>query len=144
MSSEVSGAVNFFVSEILAIIGEPSDLDRPSPQAPEALLIGGSLPENTEKARAASPINYVSPNDPPVLTIHGTADLTVPYDQAVRLNRALTRLRVPSYFIPSVGTGHSGGFADEVVDRAGAFFSKVLLGKDVAISTETLYKRESD
>jgi acetyl esterase/lipase len=83
MTSEVSGVVNFFgVTEILAIIGQPSDIDRTSLQAPEAMLIGGALLNNTEKARAASPITYVTPNDPPVLTIHSTADLTVPYDQA--------------------------------------------------------------
>jgi dipeptidyl aminopeptidase/acylaminoacyl peptidase len=51
---------------------------------PEAMLIAGPLPENTEKAKSTSPINYVTPNDPPVVTLYGSTDRTVPYDQAIR------------------------------------------------------------
>jgi acetyl esterase/lipase len=144
MASKVSGVVNFFgVTDIPAIIGQPSDIDRTSRRAPEARLIGGALLENLEKARAASPIAHVSPNDPPVLTIHGDADPIVPYDQAVRLDKALKKAGVQSYFISVAGAGH-GGLPDEAVERAGDFFSKILLGKDVKISTETLNQPVSD
>jgi alpha/beta hydrolase fold len=44
VSSKVAGVANFFgVSEIMTIIGQPSDLDRTKPDAPEAMLIGGPL-----------------------------------------------------------------------------------------------------
>ena len=105
------------------------------------MLIGGALPENAGKAREVSPITYITPNNPPMLAIYGTADRTVPHDKAVRLDKALTLAGVLNYFISVIGAGH-GGFSDEAVDRAGAFFSKVLLGKDMEISTEQLEKPE--
>jgi hypothetical protein len=74
---------------------------------------------------------------------HGTAGRIVPYDQAIHLDKALTKAGVPSCFISVAGAGR-GGFPDGAVDRAGAFLSKVLLGKDIEISTETLSKPESD
>ena len=137
-SSRVSAVVNFFgVTDMQALIGETSDIDRTSPEAPEALLIGGALRENPAKARAASPLTYVTPGDPPVLTLHGTGDRTVPYDQAARLHEALTRARVPSYLITVNKAGH-GGFPDEATERTAAFFARVLLGENVTVPTEAL------
>jgi acetyl esterase/lipase len=141
LSNKVAAVANFFgVSELLTIIGQPSDIDRTSPNAPEAMLIGGALHENSEKAKSASPITYVTPNDPPVLTVHGTADRTVPYDQAVRLDAALRKAGVPSYFVTVKGGGH-GDFGTAADNRVKAFFAKYLCGKDVEISTEPLNKR---
>lgn len=50
------------------------------------------LPEQPgllELARRVSPINYIRKDVPPILTIHGDADPTVPYEHGVRLTRAL-------------------------------------------------------
>jgi acetyl esterase/lipase len=51
------------------------------------------LPENTpnrlEIARRVSPMTYVRKGVPPILTLHGDADTTVPYEQSARLTRAL-------------------------------------------------------
>jgi acetyl esterase/lipase len=140
VSSKVAAVANFFgVSELLAIIGQPSDLDRTRANAPEAMLIGGPLPENREKAKAASPVTYITPHDPPVLTVHGTADSTVPYDQAVRLDAALRKAGVPSYFVTVDGGGH-GNFGTAASDRVEAFFDKYLRGKDVAVPTGPLQR----
>jgi hypothetical protein len=35
-----------------------------------------------EKARQASPVTYISKDDPPILMIHGDKDTTVPYEQS--------------------------------------------------------------
>lgn len=60
VSSQIAAVSNFFsVSEMLAIIGQPSDIDRAQPISPEAALIGGPLLKNTEKAKSASPITYI-------------------------------------------------------------------------------------
>jgi acetyl esterase/lipase len=140
VSSKVAAVANFFgVSELLAMIGQPSDIDRSRADAPEAKLIRGGLRENTGKAKAASPITYVTANDPPVLTVHGTKDRTVPYDQAVRLDAALRKAGVPSFFVTVKGGGH-GDFGTAADDRVEAFFDKYLRGKDVEISTEPLNK----
>jgi acetyl esterase/lipase len=138
VSSKVAAVANFFgVSELLAMIGQPSDIDRTRADAPEAKLISGGLCENPGKAKAASPITYVSANDPPVLTVHGTKDRTVPYDQAVRLDAALRKAGVPSFFVTIKGGGH-GDFGTAADDRVKAFFDKYLRGKDVEVSTEPL------
>ncbi len=38
-----------------------------------------------EKARAASPIEYVNKNFPPILLVHGTNDQVVPFVQSVKM-----------------------------------------------------------
>ena len=79
VSSKVAAVENFFgVADLLAIIGQPGHIDSTRSDDPVAKLIGGGLHENPEKAKAASPITYVTANDPPVLTVHGTKDRTVP------------------------------------------------------------------
>ena len=141
VSSRVAGVVSFFApTELLAEIGQPSDIDSTSPDAPEARLVGGPLPDNEARARAASPTTYASPGDAPVLSVHGTADRTVPYDQAVRLDAALRKAGVPSYFVTIEAGGH-GDFGTAADDRVAAFFAKYLQGKPVAVSTETIHYR---
>ncbi|PYJ75570.1 MAG: hypothetical protein DME69_14775 [Verrucomicrobia bacterium] len=43
-----------------------------------AALVGGSAEKNITTATAASPIHYVSKDDPPFLIIHGENDATIP------------------------------------------------------------------
>lgn len=57
--------------------------------SPASRLVGGPLPEFREAALAASPLVHVSPDDPPTLVLHGTADDVVPVDQARLLSRTL-------------------------------------------------------
>jgi dipeptidyl aminopeptidase/acylaminoacyl peptidase len=135
VSSRVAVVASFSgVTDLLALIGKPSDLDRTKPDVPEALLIGGSLIENPARATAASPLAYVSANDVAVLTVHGTADRTVPYDQAVRMDTALRQAGVPSYFVTVQGGGH-GDFGTAADRRVEAFFARYLRGEDTAVST---------
>jgi acetyl esterase/lipase len=49
----------------------------------------GSRPDRAEIARRVSPLTYVRNDLPPILTIHGDADPTVPYAHATRLHGAL-------------------------------------------------------
>lgn len=138
VASEVAAVVNFFgVTDMMALVDQPSDFDRSSPEAPEARLLGGALPENEEQAIGASPVTYVSEGDPPVLTLHGDEDTVVPYDQAVRLDVALTDTGEPSYFITVPGAGH-GDFPEEAEKRVSIFLSRVLLGEEGEIPTEPL------
>ena len=54
----------------------------------------------------------VGPDNPPVLTIHGDTDPTVPYSHAVRLHEALTKAGVRNQLLTIPGGGH-GGFTAE-------------------------------
>lgn len=67
--------------------------------SPASLLVGGPLPEFREAAQRASPLEHVSADDPPALLVHDRGSLTVPVDQAVRLDRGLRAVGVDSTLI---------------------------------------------
>lgn len=52
---------------------------------------------------------------PPLLTIHGTADETVPFSSATRIHARAKELGIPSRLIPLEGVGHSVNL-DQVVE----------------------------
>lgn len=60
----------------------------------------------SELARRMSPLTWVRPGLPPVLTLHGVADLAIPYEQSVRLHRALTEAGVPNELVTIPGGAH--------------------------------------
>jgi acetyl esterase/lipase len=66
----------------------------------------GSAPDRDAIARRVSPLTYVRPGLPPVLTIHGDADPTVPYTQSVRLHKALTDAGVANELLTMPGGKH--------------------------------------
>jgi acetyl esterase/lipase len=68
----------------------------------------GSLTNRGEIAKQVSPINYVRPGLPPILTIHGDSDATVPYAHATRLHEALTKAGVPNQLMTIPGGKHGG------------------------------------
>jgi acetyl esterase/lipase len=72
-----------------------------------------SLPNRDEVARRVSPIHYVRAGLPPILTIHGNADPTVPYSHAVRLHEALTKAGVTNQLLTIPGGKHGGFTRDE-------------------------------
>jgi acetyl esterase/lipase/enterochelin esterase-like enzyme len=71
--------------------------------AAAATLIGGPLPGNQEKARKASPIGYVSKDDPPFLIVHGTADATIPARQSEVFTAALKQAGVDAALELQIG-----------------------------------------
>ena len=66
----------------------------------------GSMPNRVEVAKRVSPLTYVRAGLPPVLTIHGDADPTVPYTQSVRLHKALADAGVPNELMTMPGGKH--------------------------------------
>jgi acetyl esterase/lipase len=80
----------------------------------------GSAPDREQIARRVSPLTYVRPGLPPVLTIHGDADPTVPYTQSVRLHKELTAAGVPNELMTMPG-GRHGFDCCTVVQRANAY-----------------------
>ena len=67
-----------------------------------------------ELARRVSPVSYIRKDVPPVLTIHGQVDETVPYDHAVRLTKELRDAGADAEMI-SVPNGKHG-FPPEQMD----------------------------
>ena len=68
----------------------------------------GSMSDRLDIARRVSPLSYVRSGLPPILTIHGDADPTVPYQHAVRLSRELDDAGVPNELHTVPGGGHGG------------------------------------
>jgi acetyl esterase/lipase len=66
----------------------------------------GNAPGREELARRLSPVTYVRPGLPAILTIHGDADKVVPYSHAVRLHEALTKAKVRNQLLTIPGAGH--------------------------------------
>ena len=68
----------------------------------------GSLPNREEVARRASPIHYVRKGLPPILTVHGDADPTVPYQHAIDYHKALDNAGVTNQLVTVPGGKHGG------------------------------------
>jgi acetyl esterase/lipase len=82
-----------------------------------AVMWLGGQPGSVDLARRLSPITYVRAGLPPIITIHGDQDPTVPYSQAVRLHQALDKVKVPNELVTIHG-GHHGGFNDAQTEDA--------------------------
>lgn len=76
------------------------------PMSPASLLVGGPLVEFREAAQRASPLSYVSADDPPCLVIHGDRDESIPTAQSVTFDAALRAAGVDSTLLVLEGTGH--------------------------------------
>lgn len=76
-----------------------------------------SMTDRVAIAKRVSPLTYVRAGLPPVITIHGDADPTVPYQHAVRLHQALKQSGVPEEFL-TIPDGKHGGFTREENQKA--------------------------
>lgn len=72
-----------------------------------------SLPDREAVAKRVSPLQYVRAGLPPILTIHGDADPTVPYSHATRLHAALDKVGVANQLLTIPGGKHGGFSKDE-------------------------------
>jgi acetyl esterase/lipase len=77
-----------------------------------AMMWMGSPKNADEIAKSVSPLTYVRPGLPPVITIHGDKDDVVPYSHATRLKEALDKVGVKNQLYTVKGGGH-GQFTRE-------------------------------
>jgi acetyl esterase/lipase len=137
VSSKVKCVVDQFGPAELTTMGDaPSSLDHNSPNSPESKLLGSPILKSQDAAKAASPITYVSKDDPPFLIIHGDKDMTVPFDQSEKLTKALKASGVDVLFIKVEGGGHGGFRNPEVFKRVRQFFDKNLRVQAVGTISE--------
>lgn len=87
----------------------------------------GSMPNRLEIAARVSPLSYVRAGLPPILSIHGDADPTVPYQHGVRLHEELAKVGVANE-LHTVPGGRHGGFNREetvaIFDTIDRFLTK--------------------
>lgn len=98
-------------------------------------LLGGSAQERHAEAVAASPVTYVSKDDPPFITFQGTKDQRVSFRHAETIHAALKKAGITSLLIPITDGGHGSVNHPEVKVRGQQFTDKVLRGIEVTIDT---------
>ncbi len=105
-----------------------------TPSDPYSSLIGTAL-DDKHKAAAASPVHYVSSNNPPFLILHGTHDALVPLAQSEQLAAALREKGVAVWLQKLPGSGHGGPAFGKpsITQLTQNFFDKHLRGAAVKI-----------
>ena len=104
---KVAAIINWYgITDVVDLIDRPPGW---SGNFTEAWL--GSRTDREEVAKRVSPLTYVRPGLPPILTIHGDADPIVPHSHATRLHQALDEVRVPNVLF-TVRGGEHGGFTE--------------------------------
>lgn len=101
-------------------------------------LLGGGALERHAEAVAASPVTYVSRDDPPFITFHGTQDGRVAFLHAEAIHGTLQKAGVTSLLVPITGGGHGSVSHPEVKVRGQQFTDKVLRGISTVIDTTPL------
>ena len=70
-------------------------------------FMGGEYEHLKDAYHLASPIEHVSKDDPPVLSLHGSIDELVPVSQAIRLHERLDEHQVHNALDVVVGWPHT-------------------------------------
>ena len=127
-SSRVQAVCDYYgPTDFMAFVTTPGFERHASPNAPEVKLLGGSVTEKPDLAKRASPVTFVSRDDPPFLIVHGDKDPTVPVNQSQLLFDALKQAGVSVHFHTIKGAGHGRGFGGpEIEPMVTAFFDKHL------------------
>jgi acetyl esterase/lipase len=102
-SSQVCAVANYCGVTDVALEYQDMEQVRPFLQA----LCIGTPESNPEGYRIASPVNHVSKDDPPVLTLHGDKDELVPVSQAYAIDKALRDAGLPHELVILKGEGHA-------------------------------------
>lgn len=103
---KVAAIVNWFgITDVADLLDGPN-------RKPYAVAWFGSMPDREEIARRVTPLSYIRSDLPPIMTIHGDADPTVPYQHALRLHEGLTKAGVPNQLLTIPGGKH-GHFTNE-------------------------------
>lgn len=80
------------------------------PLSPESRLLGCAIQTCPKAAARANPITYISRDDPPLMLVHGTADLLVPHHQSELLYNALKAHHNRARFYSVPGAPHGWAF----------------------------------
>jgi len=138
VSSRVQCVVNFFgpTDFLTNLLSEDAD-DRNNGRKMVVELLGRDEAEARRNAKAASPVAWVTKDDAPFFTAHGTKDMLVPFSQATSIHTALEKAGVESHLVPMQGAGH--GFASpELNQRIRVFLDMHLRGMPGKISSEPI------
>ena len=88
-------------------------------------FLGGVTQEKLEKASA---VNYVGPDTPPFMILHGDADITVDMANSENLYQRLKAWGIPAEFYVLEGAAHGDDmfYQEAVYDLIDAFLKRVM------------------
>ena len=140
-SSRVQCVVNFFgPANFLTFFGKEVAIEKLRRDNMAVRLLGKETEEIKANAKAASPVSWITKDDAPFFTAHGTQDNLVPFAQAVELHGALEKSGVESHLIAMEGAGH--GFVNpELNRRIKLFLDGHLRGTEGEISSAPIRVR---
>jgi len=121
VSSKVAGVINLFGSVTKAQIDDLSPDILPLTYEIFGCAAYADCPDRYKLAID----NYITPNDPPFLILHGTEDQAVPYQESVELAELLAAAGVPTTFITADGFGHDkDGIINEYFEIISSFIAE--------------------
>ena len=108
-SSRVQAVCDWFGPTDFLLMRDFPTFDHESATSPESSLLGAPIQTIPDRVATVNPITFVSPDDPPLLIMHGTIDATVPFNQSELLHAAARReAGIESVFYSVAGNGHGG------------------------------------
>ena len=120
------------VADMNTVGAQGTILNPEQPTSPFFKLFGGPLAQHVKEATAASPVTYITADDPPFLHVHGTKDQLVPIAQSLEFSAALKAQGVSSTCITGKGGGHVF-VTPEMLAMMRRFMQKHLLGAPVDV-----------
>jgi acetyl esterase/lipase len=124
----VAAIINWFgITDVTELLGGPNAKHY-------AIEWFGSMNNRAELAKQLSPLTYVRPGLPPIITIHGDSDNIVPYTQAQRLHTALDNVGVVNRLITIHGGTHDGFSRQELISSFAAI--REFLARNHILETE--------
>jgi acetyl esterase/lipase len=132
VSSRVSAVVSWFGPADFSV--GPTAFERGKGPSIIAFL-GGTPEQRPQNYKTASPVTWVSEDDPPLLMLHGSEDTTVPFDQSVRMEKAYRKAGLDVELVKVENAGHNftpvgnkpiSPTMPEIMEKSVAFLQKHL------------------
>jgi hypothetical protein len=116
-SSRVNAVVDLFGPTNMLHAHDFPTFDHDAASSPESRLIGGALQQFPERWATVDPLSFLTPDDAPMLALHGTDDTTVPFHQSELLLDAARAIGHAIRLLPIQDNGHGGaGFSTPAVN----------------------------
>ncbi|QDS94368.1 Carboxylesterase NlhH [Roseimaritima multifibrata] len=108
--SDVQAVIDYFGPSDFVLRGQTQPERAYTNQSGSFALLGGTEGERlaVETERFASPANYISKDDPPLLVFHGTADRTVLLDQSQHMVQRYKAAGLEAELVVLENAGHGG------------------------------------
>lgn len=102
------GVIDFLQQDALLAQNGCPNRNHNAPDSPESRLMGCAIQSCPDAVRRASPITYVTPDDPPFFIEHGTADCTSAPGQSQIFQTLFQSVGHDSSLTVLQGAGHGG------------------------------------